>query len=184
MCEANLMPETAPSMHLEDAARDPAPALDSTALREVLGCFATGVAVATTVGEDGRPVGLTINSFNSVSLDPPLVLWSIARSAPSFEAFRVHKAFTINILAEEQRELCRRFATPSDDKFADVAFESGYKGVPRLDGAIAYLECDTHDRFPGGDHTIIVGRVLNVASEDRAPLVYHRGQFMRFATAD
>lgn len=148
-------------------------------LREVLGCFATGVAVVTTRGEGGAPVGLTINSFNSVSLDPPLVLWSLALAAPSLDAFRAHPGFAVNILSEDQAALARKFARPAPDKFAGIDWEPGYADVPLIAGAAARLECRTWRRYEGGDHEIIVGEVIAVAAVDKAPLIFHRGRFVR-----
>ncbi|MGI9388079.1 MAG: flavin reductase family protein [Methyloligellaceae bacterium] len=147
------------------------------ALRRVLGCFATGVAVATTVGEKGAPVGLTVNSFNSVSLSPPLILWTISLSAPSRRAFCAHPAFAINILSNEQRDLCAQFSRPSDNKFAGVAYKAGFEGVPILTNSLATLECRIYRRDHGGDHQIYLGEVINLAASDKAPLIVHRGQF-------
>ncbi len=147
--------------------------------REVLGSFATGVVVVTTLGDGGRPVGLTVNSFNSVSLDPPLVLWSLALEAPSLAAFRAHDFFAINILAEDQEFLSKRFSTPAENKFSDVGFDPGATGVPLLRGTAAALECRTFARYPGGDHEIYVGEVKAVFDRGHPPLVFHRGVFRR-----
>ena len=162
---------------LSPAVKDEHEQVDPKELREVLGCFATGVVVVTSVGEGGAPVGLTINSFNSVSLHPPLVLWSISLKAPSLTAFRRHDYFAVNILAAGQRDLCMRFAKPASDKFADVAYQRGVADVPLLDDATAHLECRTVARYPGGDHEIYVGHVLSLKSFDHDPLVFHRGAF-------
>ncbi len=112
---------------------------DPRRLRNVLGSFTTGVVIVTSVGDEGRPIGLTVNSFNSVSMQPPLILWSLALKSPSLNAFRTHNWFAVNILAEDQEPLCRQFATPSDDKFANVKFDVGETGVPVLHGTAAYL---------------------------------------------
>ena len=159
------------------------PMIDGTCLREALGHFATGVAVVTTLGDAGAPVGLTISSFNSVSMSPPLVLWSLARNAPSFDAFRNHPAFAINILAKDQLDLCMQFARTSDNKFRNVAHRPGRHGVPLIEGAVAQLECSTYRRYDGGDHEIYVGEVIGLATDDRHPLIFHRGQFHRLAGA-
>ncbi len=148
-------------------------------LRDVLGAFATGVVVVTTLGAGGRPVGLTINSFNSVSLDPPLILWSLALKAPSLAAFRASNVFTINILAEHQEGLGRRFATPSEDKFAGVDHAPGLNGAPVLADTAAHMECRVYARYAGGDHEIYVGEVTALQDRGHAPLVYHRGGFRR-----
>ena len=151
--------------------------VDPQSLRQALGCFATGVAIVTTRGDGNAPVGLTINSFNSVSLDPPLVLWSIAMSAPSLGAFRRRGSFAVNILAEDQVDLCRQFARPSEAKFAGVNYVDGFDDVPLLQGCAAHFECRTFDRYPGGDHEIYLGEVVNLSSTDRSPLVFHQGRF-------
>lgn len=151
--------------------------IDSAMLRDALGHFATGVAVVTTVGDGGAPVGLTISSFNSVSLTPPLILWSLARTAPSFDAFRRHGSFGINILARDQQDLCMQFARPSDNKFANVSHRPGYDNVPLIDGVHAQLECKTYRRYEGGDHEIYLGEVVGISTFEKQPLVFHRGQF-------
>ena len=155
----------------------PDSAIDQRALRAALGCFATGVAVVTTRGDGGVPVGLTVNSFNSVSLEPPLILWSIALAAPSIQAFREHDAFAVNILAADQADLCTRFANPAPDKFSGIDWREGHSGVPLIGGTVARFECRTHARYPGGDHEIYLGRVVALSSTDRPPLVICRGTF-------
>ncbi len=155
--------------------------IDPRRLREVLGCFATGVVVVTTQREDGAPVGVTVNSFNSVSLDPPLILWSLSLKAPSLAAFRSHEHFAVNILSEKQQDLCMRFARPAPDKFAGLAFDRDRSGTPLLRDAAAHLVCRTFARHPGGDHEIYVGEVVSLESFDRAPLVFHQGGFRRLA---
>jgi flavin reductase (DIM6/NTAB) family NADH-FMN oxidoreductase RutF len=135
--------------------------------------------IVTTVGENGRPIGLTVNSFNSVSIDPPLILWSLALKSPSLNAFRTHNWFAVNILAEDQEPLCRRFATPSMDKFLDIRFEAGVTGAPVLHGTAAYLECSTYARYPGGDHEIYLGEVKAMHDHGLPPLIFHRGAIRR-----
>lgn len=152
-------------------------AVDLGELRSALGCFATGVAVVTTVGDHGAPVGLTISSFNSVSLKPPLVLWSLANSAPSIDAFRQHGDFAINILAADQIDICNQFARPSENKFEGVRYRDGFNGVPLIEGAAARLECKAYATYPGGDHEIHLGEVVDLMTSQRSPLVFHRGQF-------
>lgn len=153
------------------------PQIDTALFRKTLGSFPTGVVAATTLGDDNKPVGLTINSFSSVSLDPPLILWSIALNAPSLSAFRKRSSFIINILSEDQKALCKQLATPSDNKFKDVAWRPGYDNAPIIDNALAVIECSVYRRYEGGDHEIILGEVVNLELSDRNPLVYHRGQF-------
>lgn len=158
--------------------------VDRISLRNALGCFATGVAIVTTRGDGDAPVGLTISSFNSVSLDPPLVLWSIANTAPSLGAFRGRDSFAINILAEDQLDLCQRFSRPSETKFAGVDFLNGYDDVPLLTGAAARFECRTYARYPGGDHEIYLGEVVDLYASDKDPLVFHKGQFAKLGQFD
>lgn len=153
------------------------PTINPMEFRDALGQFATGIAVVTTIGAGGAPVGLTISSFNSVSINPPLILWSLAVEAPSRRAFHAHGAFAINILAENQIDICRQFAAPSDKKFDGVPFRWGYASVPLIDGAAAQFECRTYARYPGGDHEIYVGEVCSLSSCERPPLVFHRGEF-------
>ena len=157
-------------------------AITPAILREALGSFPTGVAVVTTLSDDGKPVGLTVNSFNSVSLEPALVLWSLALSSPSIGAFRQHRAFAINILRKDQEELCMKFARPAEDKFSGVKWAEGYKGIPVLDGAVATLECETYQIVEGGDHEVCMGTVKRIHRTDSAPLVFHRGQLVQLAS--
>lgn len=145
-------------------------------LRRSLGSFSTGVTIVTTVAPDGRRVGLTANSFTSVSIDPPLVLWSLAGRSPNRPVFETCRHFAINVLAYEQEELCKRFATPSiADKFAGVALREGVGGVPLLDGAVAQFECSMHAQHPGGDHLIFIGKVEAHRWSGRVPLVFSQG---------
>jgi len=153
------------------------PQVDIGLFRETLGSFPTGVVVATTLGDQNKPVGLTINSFSSVSLDPPLILWSIGLNAPSLGAFRQRSSFIINILSEKQKSVCKQLATPSDNKFKDVAWHPGYENNPVIDNALAVIECSVYNRYEGGDHEIVLGEVINLDLTDKKPLVYHRGQF-------
>ncbi|BFM16196.1 hypothetical protein R50073_23790 [Maricurvus nonylphenolicus] len=152
-------------------------------LRDALGSFPTGVAIVTTIGEDGRPVGLTINSFSSVSLEPALVLWSLVNTSPSIQAFRGHGAFAINILRHDQGDLCMQFARPSDDKFADVNWSEGYKGVPVLDDVLVAFECETYKLIEGGDHEVYMGEIKRIHKTENHPLVFHRGKLSELAIA-
>ena len=153
------------------------PAIDPAAYRAVLGRFVTGVTIMTARGPGGVRVGVTANSFNTVSLDPPLILWSLALRAPSLPVFRSQDHFAVNILAQDQRDLALQFARPSADKFMGVETVEGFGGAPLLVGATAYLECRVAHLYPGGDHEIIVGRVLRMESTGRPPLVFHGGRF-------
>ena len=151
--------------------------IDPRELRDVLGHFATGVTVVTTLGECGAPVGLAANSFASVSLDPPLVVWSLNLNAPSLGAFRTHPSFAINIMCDQSKDLALKFARPAPDKFAEVDWYAGLDGVPVLLTAAVVIECKTEARIPGGDHEIYLGRVLNFHRTDKSPLLFHKGKF-------
>lgn len=155
--------------------------IDPLRLRRVLGAFVTGVTVVTATDGAGRPRGLTVNSFTSVSLDPPLVLVCIDRSSSSHDALVKTRHFGISILSEEQRALATRFATRSEDKFADVATSWSREGTPLLPGAAAWLECRLHDQSVMGDHTILIGRVVDLGVESMRPLAYCSGSFISLA---
>lgn len=152
-------------------------AFDSLTLRRTLGQFATGVAIAATVDTAGRPVGLTINSFASLSLDPPLVLWSINRHTPSCAAFEANGHFAVNVLKLEQKALSNRFAASGDDKFAGVAWQPGLGGAPLIDGCLARLQCRLEQTVPGGDHLLLIGRVEALDREDGEPLLFFSGGY-------
>jgi len=158
--------------------------LDSTTLRHAFGRFPTGVTVVTTLGLDGAPVGLTASSFNTVSLDPPLILWSIRLAAPSLAAFRANAFFAVNVLGTDQHDVCFTFARPAPDKFAGITYRHGRGGAPVLAGALASLQCEVWARYPGGDHEICVGRVLDIDIADGDPLVFHAGALRRLSPAD
>jgi 3-hydroxy-9,10-secoandrosta-1,3,5(10)-triene-9,17-dione monooxygenase reductase component len=146
-------------------------------LRKVLGTFATGVTVITTRALDGAAVGLTANSFNSVSLNPPMVLWSLAKTARSREAFESATHWAVHILAADQEELANRFATRGTDKFAALKIDQGAGDVPLLHGCAARLQCRTSFKYEGGDHIIFVGEVMAVDHTDNAPLVFQAGAY-------
>lgn len=153
-------------------------ALDGRAFREALGAFTTGVTVVTTRGEQGD-VGLTANSFNSVSLDPPMVLWSLGKNASSLPAFKTARHFAVHILSENQQELSNRFATRGIDKFADIEVMRGPDEVPLLNDCAARFVCRTEYQYEGGDHIIFVGEVLDFAHWERSPLLFHGGKYGR-----
>jgi flavin reductase (DIM6/NTAB) family NADH-FMN oxidoreductase RutF len=150
---------------------------DSRLLRDALGRFATGVTIVTTRAADGGSIGLTANSFNSVSLDPPLVLWSLDRASESLEAFLSCSHFAINVLAEDQVDLSRRFASPVANRFAGVAFRSGAGDVPLIEGCSAWFECLNRTHHEGGDHVIFVGEVEACGFADRPPLLYFGSRY-------
>ncbi|MEL6962654.1 MAG: flavin reductase family protein [Pseudomonadota bacterium] len=157
--------------------------VDHASLRQALGCFATGVTVITTLGDWDAPVGITINSFSSVSLDPPLILWSLSLRAPSSGAFQRHDGFAVNVMSADAKHVVERFARPSPDKFKDLAWTSGFMGVPLLNDVVATFECRTESRIPKGDHEIYIGRVERFSSTERRPLVFHRGSFRTLGEA-
>ncbi|MES2258414.1 MAG: flavin reductase family protein [Pseudomonadota bacterium] len=150
---------------------------DSRNFRNALGSFATGVTIVTTRDLDGNDVGLTANSFNSVSLDPPMVLWSLAKTSAALPAFMGSPHFAVHILSAEQEALSNTFSKRGIDKFAGVDVQRGIGGVALLDGCSAYFECNTTFRYEGGDHVIFVGEVVGFTDQARAPLVYHSGGY-------
>jgi flavin reductase (DIM6/NTAB) family NADH-FMN oxidoreductase RutF/DNA-binding IclR family transcriptional regulator len=151
---------------------------DARELRQVLGSFVTGVTVITTVDADGKPHGLTVNSFSSVSLDPPLVLWSQSLTSPSHPVFRDAERFVVNILADDQVAISNQFARGKDDKFAGIATDAGLGGVPLIRGSAAYLECRRMDCIRGGDHMVFLGQVERIERSGRQPLVFGGGRYL------
>ena len=162
---------------LGKAAPSAADAIDTRKLRDALGCFATGITIVTARAPDGQVAGVTANSFCSVSLEPPLVLWCLAKSAPSQSVFVKATHFAIHILAEDQAHLSARFCKPSKNKFAGLTVSEGLGGAPLLDGVLALFECRSEHRYEGGDHFIIVGRVERYQRTDRPPLLFHTGGY-------
>jgi 3-hydroxy-9,10-secoandrosta-1,3,5(10)-triene-9,17-dione monooxygenase reductase component len=148
--------------------------------RRTLGQFATGVTAMTTLTKSGAPCGMTANSFNSLSLDPPLILWSLAKTTPSFEQFQVNDPFAVNVLSAEQEVIARQLAKSSTEKMKDLPLREGLGKVPLIEGCIAYLECTVWARYPGGDHDIIVGLVRRIFNIGKAPLLFHGGAFRSF----
>lgn len=154
------------------------PSFSPTEFRSALGMFATGVTIVTARKVDGGLIGLTANSFNSVSLDPPLVLWSLARAAGSLAVFSTGSHYAINILAADQHELAKRFAARGTDRWAGVEFVEGAGGAPLLAGAAATFECFNRSRYEEGDHVIFVGEVERcMHREGASPLLFHGGKF-------
>ncbi len=152
--------------------------MDSQHFRAALGMFATGVTIVTARGADGSLVGLTANSFNSVSLSPPLVLWSLAMRAGSLPVFARGSHYAINILAADQMPLAQRFATRDIDRFAGVAWREGAGGAPVLDGVAAVFECANRSQYEEGDHIIFVGEVDRCEARAGAqPLIFHGGRY-------
>ena len=150
--------------------------IDQKDLRNALGCFATGVTIITTSDQDNKPVGLTINSFTSLSLEPPLIIWSISKNAPSYEAFKYKKQFIVNVLSSDQGNLVKIFSTPSNDKFINVNWDMNDQGLPYIKECVANFECIIHSVYPGGDHQVLIGKVIKYQYNDRKPLIMSRGK--------
>jgi flavin reductase (DIM6/NTAB) family NADH-FMN oxidoreductase RutF len=158
--------------------RAQAPSFSTPDFRDALGAFATGVTIVTARDAAGSLVGLTANSFNSVSLEPPLVLWSLSRRAGSMPAFEQGSHYAINILAAEQHALAERFAGKRAGRFDGVAFRDGVHGAPVLEGAAAVFECFNRSRYSEGDHVIFVGEVERCERRAGAqPLIFHGGRY-------
>ena len=151
--------------------------LDTTDLRRALGRFGTGVTIVSTLDAQGAPVGVTANSFSSVSLEPPIVLWSLRRASPSLAAFDATGRFVINVLALEQVELSRRFASPVADKFAGVGHTRGLGGLPVVEGCAAVFQCRTEQRLEVGDHILFLGLVEAYGHQVGPTLLYCQGQY-------
>ncbi|EIT67884.1 flavin reductase [Hydrocarboniphaga effusa] len=157
---------------------------DAAEFRKALGSFATGVTIVTTRAPDGQALGLTVNSFNSVSLAPPLVLWSLANNSRNLAAFQSTEHWAVHVLAAHQDVLSGRFARAGEDKFAGIDCEIGLGDVPLLPGCSARFECRTTFQYEGGDHTIFVGEVLRFDCGDAPPLVFHGGRYAHATKRD
>ena len=151
--------------------------LDSWDFRQAVGSFTTGVTVVTTCDEEGTRYGLTANSFASVSLEPPLVLFCVEQRAPSLQGFHRSKHFAINVLAADQEDIAKRFARSAPDKFAGIDWRVGIFGAPLLDRCIATIECTLEHSLGSGDHDIVIGRVHRVRMYEGEPLTFHRSRF-------
>lgn len=153
--------------------------MDGRAFRQALGEFATGVAVITAQGSGEELIGMTMSSFNSVSIDPPLVLFSVDRRANSLPAMLEAKGFAVNVLAREQEQISNRFARALSDKWVEVKRTVGHAQAPLITGALAHFECEPYANYDGGDHVIFVVRVLRhaVRAGSPAPLVFFRGRY-------
>ena len=144
-----------------------------------MGHFATGVTVITTKDQDGNPNGLTANAFMSLSLDPPLVLIGVDKGAQCYACFNLQNGFTVNFLSEDQEEVSRRFATKGIDKFAGLQWHAGENGAAILDAALGYVECNITQCYDGGDHTIVVGEIVNGNATGERPLLFFKGKYQR-----
>ncbi|MFI6940471.1 flavin reductase family protein [Streptomyces sp. NPDC050418] len=174
--------EALPRPDLRAVREDERLPLDPAEFRRVLGHFASGVTVITATTPDGTPAGFACQSFASLSLDPPLIAFMVARTSTTWPRIAEAGSFCVNILGADQGELCRGFAVSGADKFAGVGFDAApVSGAPRLDGAPAWLDCTIHAVHTGGDHLIVVGRVNALdASDDGEPLLFHQGKFGQF----
>lgn len=152
--------------------------IDTRDLRQAFGCFGTGVTVITTRAPDGARIGVTANSFNAISLDPPIVLWSLSIKSPNLELFRTAGRFTVNVLTLNQLDLCQRFSRPAEDKFAGVEFSDGLGGVPVIAGCAATIECAVINEHVVGDHVLFIGQVERYAYEHAAPLLFFNGKYI------
>jgi flavin reductase (DIM6/NTAB) family NADH-FMN oxidoreductase RutF len=148
--------------------------------RDALGLFPTGVAIVTTVDAAGQPAGITVNSFTSVSLEPPLILVSVARTSRNFDLFNVVSHFAVNLLRDEQRAISSAFASPTADRFGSVRHRPGHGNAPLIEAHLVAFECETYARYDGGDHVLLLGKVLNLSADlnlPPKPLLYFRGQY-------
>ncbi len=151
--------------------------IDKLAFRHALGNFATGITVMTATSPDGSRAGVTANSFNSVSLDPALILWSIEKTSSSFAVFEAASHFAVNVLAADQMSFSNHFAKRSEDKFAAIDFTEGTGNAALLNGCAAIFQCERYNVIEGGDHWIIVGKVVAFDDAGKAPLLYHQGSY-------
>jgi flavin reductase (DIM6/NTAB) family NADH-FMN oxidoreductase RutF len=151
--------------------------IDPAQFRQLLGRFATGVAIVTIVGPDGRPMGMTANSLSSVSLRPPLISICVDRAAEMHDAILRVTDFVINVLGSHQETLARRFADKHEDRFDGIGYDLTPEGLILLGGALAHIECHRHAEYPGGDHTIVLGRVTGGITSKGRPLLYYRGGY-------
>src|SRR5436309_3724406 len=171
--------------HLDPAnelASDHSP-VDPRDFRNALGTYPTGVTIITSVAADGKPYGLTCNSFTSVSLNPPLILWSLGMFSQGLSVFQNASHFAVNVLGASQQALAKKFATPSEDKFAGVEWTAGLGQAPVLADSVANFQCRAVDRYYGGDHVIFLGAVEAYAYNRHEPLLFARGSFGRFTEA-
>jgi flavin reductase (DIM6/NTAB) family NADH-FMN oxidoreductase RutF len=153
------------------------PEIDPSQFRQLLGRFATGVTILTVATPEDRPLGMTANSLASVSLHPPLVSVCVDRVAEMHEPILSARQFVVNVLASPQEALARRFADKHEDRFDGVGYHLSPDGLILLDGALAHVECERYAEYPGGDHTIVLGRVVGGATADGRPLLYYRGGY-------
>jgi flavin reductase (DIM6/NTAB) family NADH-FMN oxidoreductase RutF len=167
---------------LQAEATPDTPRIDRGELRQAFGCFATGVTIITAYDPDGRPRGMTANSFTSVSLDPALILVCVATSAPIWTVLAAAPAFSVNVLSEHQREISQRFATPTADKFAGIAWSApDAHGGPILADVAAHLACRRVREVEVGDHMLLIGEVVDFTRSPSRPLIFHQGAYRAVA---
>jgi len=155
---------------------------DARQFRDALGCFATGVSVVTSYNRQNEPMGVTVNSFSSVSIDPPLILFSLAHTGNHCQEFKVSGKFAVNILSSSQMDLCNCFASPKENRFDGVAHTLGENGTPVFEGCLAVLECETFALQEAGDHLVFICRVTNVrAKTEVSPLLFYKGNFPKLS---
>lgn len=145
--------------------------------KKALGNYPTGVTVVTTFDDEDKPIGLTVNSFASVSLEPLLILWSIDKKSSSYNTFLKVDKFAVNILAEDQADICKLFSSKVEDRFSQCSWEKSESGVPVLKEALAQIECKTFQQVDAGDHIIFIGEVIQIKNKEKNPLLYHRRKF-------
>ena len=149
---------------------------DTKFLRKTLGKYSTGVTVVTSIDNDRNPIGMTVNSFTSVSLQPALVLWCIDKKQPSYNSFMNAEGYAVNILSKEQNDICYKFASQLDNKFENVDWKISENGFPLLKNSLAWFDCKKWNYYSGGDHQILVGEVTSFDSTELEPLTYWNGQ--------
>ncbi|MDF3842970.1 flavin reductase [Pseudomonas citronellolis] len=169
--------QAAPTAAVQEKPMSAPADFDAMSFRKALGSFATGVTIVTTCDAEGNDIGLTANSFNSVSLDPPMVLWSLAKTSKALDAFMNGDNFAVHILSSAQQDLSGRFARSGADKFAGLTPSRGVGGIPLLDDCSARFQCKTTFRYEGGDHVIFVGEVTAFDHNGQPPLVFHSGAY-------
>ena len=158
------------------------PVIDSKTFRSVLGRYPTGVCVITSRQPDSQPIGMSVSSFSSVSLDPPLVAFFPDRRSTTWPRIRATSRFCVNVLGDHQEAISRRFATPAADKFSGISHRTSGLGLPILDGVVAWIDCQLHAVHKAGDHFIVVGEVASLAAEDAAqPLLFHQGGYAQLS---
>jgi flavin reductase (DIM6/NTAB) family NADH-FMN oxidoreductase RutF len=153
--------------------------LDSRAFRDALGSYPTGVAVITTLDESGKAIGMTVNSFSSVSLDPPLVLWSIDKKSAFFDVFSHADHYAVHVLRSDQKQLSHDFSSEDPDHFAEIEYDKGIANLPLLKSCSALFQCKVRSRYDEGDHVILIGRVLDIRNFPAESLVFVEGGYKR-----